>query len=180
MTYIPDLAEISYSGRTGRIRAVGWLEHPHPYVRGPVEPEFEAALLAHARCVYGGIPSFGIYFCSLCEAEGRVGPHGTSSQDELLIPASDCLYEAPIWIVHYVKCHEYRPPDEYRRAVLACPSPGSREYALAVEPYISDLQWMLSDGFKPMGKRSLDRMLKPSLEFGSQERMNETTSNKAR
>lgn len=166
MTHIPDLARVSYSNLPGHVRAVGWLEHPHPYPRGPIEPEFEAALRIQASCCFADMPSLGVYFCSLCEAEGRLGPDGLSSQDELLIPAMSCLFEAPIWIVHYVLSHGYRPPDEFRRAVINCPPPESEEYAEQMRPYVGGKLFERA----PIGKRGLGRMLRPSEDRGTEAR----------
>ena len=89
MTYIPDLAAVSYLGLNGPIRAVGWLEAPHPFTRGPVQPEFAQRLMAlieHPSAI-----SLGAYYCSLCAAEGKPGPDCCSSQAVLLVPGSDGL-----------------------------------------------------------------------------------------
>ena len=107
--------------------------------RGSVEPEFVQRLM---RCIERPIFllfAWGLHECSLCTAEGREGPDERTSQAQLLIPARQFVYEAPIWIGHYVIDHAYRPPDEFRHAVLTCPAPGSREFADAVLIHTPDL-----------------------------------------
>src|SRR5262245_49311964 len=109
MTYIPDLAPDSYMHLRGPIRAVGWLERPHSFARGSVPPEFAQRLMALVERPISGLFSRGLYNCTLCAAEGKPGPDSRSSQAVLLVPASDCVYEAPIWIGHYVLRHSYLP-----------------------------------------------------------------------
>ena len=125
MTHIADLAPVSYSHFSGPIRAVGWLEAPHAFPRGPVDPEFSRRLMALIEWPVERIPSMGLYWCTLCAAENRIGPDCISSQEILLVPAEHYVYESPIWIGHYVLGHSYQPPEEYCRAVLACPEPAS-------------------------------------------------------
>jgi len=74
MTYIPDLAPVSYSGIEGPIMAVGWLEAPYPYRRGAVEPTIAARLIALIERPIANFFSMGLHWCSLCAAEGRCGP----------------------------------------------------------------------------------------------------------
>src|SRR5262245_46964494 len=142
MTYIPDLASVSYSGLKGPIRAVGWLESPHPFHRGSVQPDFSRRLMALIERPIFAFFRLGMYCCSLCAAEGRPGPDCSSSQAELLVPAFNCVYETPIWIGHYVLGHSYQPPDEFCSAVKSCPEPGSdgfRNALVALLPELSAL-----------------------------------------
>ena len=110
MTYIPDLAPVSYMGLKGLIRAVGWLESPHPFRRGSVDPEFGQRLMTLVERPPGAFITMGLYWCTLCAAEGKLGPHCHSSQNILLVPAPSCVYEnsdldRPL--------HLYQPPDEF-------------------------------------------------------------------
>ena len=52
---------------------------------------------------------------------------------DVFVPGDGFLYVAPTLIVHYVEGHQYAPPDEFVRAVIACPSMRSPEYMTAVE-----------------------------------------------
>ena len=139
MSYIPDLAPVSYNKLKGPIRAVGWLESPHPFPRGPVDPEFGQRLLALIERPLGAFFTWGMYWCSFCAAEGKVGPDFRSSQGTLLVPASACIYETPIWIGHYVLAHSYQPPAEFCHAVQSCPDPGSGAFLDALIAHVPQL-----------------------------------------
>jgi hypothetical protein len=80
-----------------------------------------------------------MYSCSLRTAAGKVGPDWCTSQNVLLIPASNCVYETPIWIGHYVLKHSYLPPDEFRHAVMSCPEPGLDKFRRALIAHIPEL-----------------------------------------
>jgi|SRR5688572_2514715 hypothetical protein len=144
MTHISDLAPISYLGLKGPIRAVGWLESSHPFSCGSVDADFSRRLVALVERPLFGTMMLGLHYCSLCAAEDRSGPDSRSSQSELLVPAWDCVYEAPIWIGHYVLAHRYQPPEEFIRAVMTCPEPGSQEYRTAIQAHVqnfTELEW---------------------------------------
>ena len=145
MTYIPDLAATSYVGLDGPIRAVGWLETPHPVNRGPVQKEFVKRLLALIEARVPSLYYMGFYSCTLCEAEGKPGPNHTSSQSVLLVPTANCVYESPIWIGHYVLEHSYCPPAEYCDAVTMCPEPGSKEFRSAIASLVPQLSPLAED-----------------------------------
>lgn len=52
------------------------------------------------------------------------------------MPADGFLYVAPELILHYIERHQYLPPDDFCRAVLACPPCSSPAYLSAVKPLI--------------------------------------------
>ena len=163
MTHIADLATSSYMGLQGPIRAVGWLESSHDFNRGSVDPQFRRRLLWLVERRLFGTIMLGIHYCSLCAAEGRVGPDSRSSQAELLIPSTNCVYEAPIWIGHYVQRHGYRPPEEFMTAAIACPEPGTPEYRKAIQAHIpgfSNPEW-----FK-VSRLDVRRTLKSDPRYG--------------
>lgn len=54
---------------------------------------------------------------------------GTSN---LFVPAEGFLYVAPSLILHYMDAHDYSPPVDFQRAVMACPAMRSMEYLKAV------------------------------------------------
>lgn len=141
--YIPDLASRSYIGFEGPIRAVGWLQHPHPFSRGRVDDKFVQRLLAHIDKPPGFLGSRGYYSCSLCAAGGLPGPNPLSSQAEILIPAGDYVFEAPVYIGHYVIDHGYRPPDPFIDAIMKSPAPGSCELLHELCDHIPDIrEWV--------------------------------------
>ena len=167
MSFIPDLTARSYSKIDGPIVAVGWLESSHPFPRGTVEPAFVRRLMALIEWPLFAYISFGFYSCSLCRAEWKRGPDARSSQAELLVPTATRVFEAPIWIGHYVLGHRYQPPAEFRQAVMSCPEPGSTEFfrALAVHlPQLSEYaRFKDSQLFIPW---KAERTLRPGPESG--------------
>lgn len=170
MTYIRDLAEISYSGLKGPIRAVGWLESSHRFKRGAVDREFDERLIALIQRPVGGLSALGMHWCSLCTAEDRIGPDCRSSQSVLLIPALNCVYETPIWIGHYVGRHSYQPPDEFCHAVKSCPPPGSDELRRALLGHLPGLVRFVQDGMPFFGQWDVQVTLRPDPEYGSEKR----------
>jgi hypothetical protein len=171
MTHIPDLAPVSYTGLKGPIRAIGWLESSHAFRRGSIEPGFSRRLIALIQRPAGAFYCLGMHWCSLCAAEGKIGPDCRSSQNVLLVPAADCVYEAPIWIGHYVLGHSYQPPDEFCRAVLSSPEPGSDAFRSALVAHLPQLNDRVSDDFPFFGKGYAQFTLQPSLEHGSEEQV---------
>jgi hypothetical protein len=116
------------------LRAVGWLEHPHPFAVGSVPAEFVARLSQFLGQTREHFPHYGfrgIYECSLCRAEGRTTRPGWSQQN-LIVPAIREVYAAPGSIVHYVADHLYRPPASFLEAVASCPDCGTPEYFEAI------------------------------------------------
>jgi len=163
MAHIPDLAPVSYLGLNGPIRAVGWLESSHSFSRGSVDAEFSRRFVALVERPLFGTMMLGMHYCSLCAAEDKIGPDCRSSQSELLVPAFDCVYEAPIWIGHYVLAHSYQPPEEFIRAVVTCPEPGSEDYRTAILghfPSLTEPDWF---SVARLGTRWT---LKPSPKYG--------------
>jgi hypothetical protein len=177
VSYIADLAPVSYSGLKGPIRAVGWLESPHPFPRGSVDPRFDQRLKTLIEHPVGGLFSLGMYWCSICEAEGTCGPDFRSSQSILLVPAPDCVYETPIWIGHYVFGHSYKPPVEFCRAVLSCPQPGSDAFQSALVAHVPELSRLEQGGFPFFAKIDAQWTLRPCAENGSEERWRATRKN---
>ena len=120
--------------------------------------------------------SMGMYWCSLCAAQGKPGPDFRSSQAVLLVPASDCVYETPIWIGHYVLGHSYQPPDEFCRAVESCPEPGSDEFLSAMVAHLPELSERAarrrSSSFVEWADGA-QRTLRPDPEYGSEKRFRE-------
>ena len=174
LTHITDLASVSYMGLKGPIRAIGWLESPHAFPQSSIDPEFGEQLMLlverPARCFF----ALGMHWCSLCAAEGKLGPDGRSSQWILLVPAPDCVYETPIWIGHYVLRHAYLPPDEFCRAVQSCPEPGSDEFRRALIAHIPGLSRLEESDHAFFAKFDAQQTLQSCPEHGSEERSRAT------
>jgi len=165
MTHIPDLVSKSYSGLTGPIRAVGWLESHSTFHRGKIDQEFARRLISLIEYQFFDLGCFGFHYCSICKSENKIGPSGTSSQNILLVPASDYVYETPIWIGHYVIGHHYSPPNEFCRAVMSSPKAGSDEYFDALAKHIPTLS---RSDFVHVPKNPQETLL-PDPEGGSEE-----------
>lgn len=168
MTHIRDLARVSYSSFNGPIRAVGWLESSKRFKRGSVDAEFTQRLIALIERPIAGLFALGMHWCSLCTSEGKIGPDCRSSQNVLLVPAPSCVYETPIWIGHYILAHSYQPPDEFCRAVISCPEPGSEEYRSALLAHLPELGSFALDGKPFFGTWDVQRTLQPDPEHGDE------------
>jgi hypothetical protein len=128
VSHIPDLQRTP----GGRI-AVGWLHPDHDFSRGETPPEFLAKLKRLVATRSDSIKALhwgakgGFHSCEFCggaHASGTFGvPHGAD------------LFYVPEMIAHYVEEHEYQPPADFVAAVLACPIPGTKAYAAAVERF---------------------------------------------
>jgi hypothetical protein len=120
--FIEDLSTRCLFPDTPYSRAIGWLEHDHPFPVGPVPQEFLARLRKHLTSAYQVTFSPGGHPCSLCPSDP---PYGSG---HLLIPTAKLLYIAPTLLHHYVVHHHYRPPEEFIWALISCPRQGSPSY----------------------------------------------------
>ena len=127
--HIPDLKiESGYV-------SVGWLHPDHPFPQGEVPAEFVAKLKQFARLWGKGIDALrwgacgGFHQCEFCGKAWGSGSFG--------VPATDRLYRAPEMIAHFVEDHGYQPPSAFIAAILAAPVPGTREYEIAVAPFVA-------------------------------------------
>ena len=131
--YAPDLATECFCASGPGVRAIGWLEHGHPFTQGAIDPRVSTILRAiipdAARLV--PVVSYGIHLCDLGGCNGEGGSH------YLVIPSRDCVYIAPDLIVHYIDAHQYAPPAEFVDAVLACPEQCSDAYVELLLPFVS-------------------------------------------
>jgi hypothetical protein len=119
------------------LRAVKWLEHPHPFVHGLVPVPVRTRLRA---LLQGSLTAFpyhgfcGLHHCSICHPVGvsiSVPPLSLSAHN-LLVPGNGCVYAAPGAIEHYFDVHSYCPPDEFCEAVLRCPDCDAPQYREAL------------------------------------------------
>jgi hypothetical protein len=131
MTWYPDLSPYSYMpesvhpGET--ILNVGWLDSSHDFPVGDPPGGFLEALEwlcegdAHAR-------TRGWHACNLPHAQQLDYPYTievdgnkiTLGSAEVRVVAKDgTMLSAPNLILHYVKDHNYLPPDVFTEAVLA-------------------------------------------------------------
>ncbi len=142
MPHLPDLAN------PGPVKDVGYLWFGHPYSRGNVSNLFFerlAALVQKPVWYSCGYHKCNLGWCGLTQSlrsqptvrfRGRVLSLGSS---DILVPGETAVYCAPSLILHYVRRHNYQPPECFRAAVLECPKPGSTEYYSAIKQIAPDL-----------------------------------------
>jgi hypothetical protein len=122
--HMPDLSEYKYSNRfpLPGVLAVGWLSLTHPFQHGivPVSLVEKLQVLAVTRSVN---QMRGFHICEFCASpELPISMNGVErflGSAEIWIPGSNVLLAAPDMIVHYVRDHEYRPPELYLQALEA-------------------------------------------------------------
>src|SRR5579871_5598114 len=120
MSFYPDLHTASLVGHGDRHRAVGWLSSGHPFPRGAVSAPFVEELKRHVASAFQPLAFGGTHTCELCGNFSAAG--------NVWVPTPDVVYVAPEMIVHYVTAHNYLPPEEFCRAIEACPRQGSPEF----------------------------------------------------
>jgi hypothetical protein len=113
------------------LRAVGWLEHPHPYATG-APPEGLATrletLIEQTRVRFSQLTFRGVHRCGICELHGQSFGSVGWSQENLIVPGAGEVFAAPGGVVHYVTSHDYLPPAAFVTAAMNCPSVGSPAY----------------------------------------------------
>jgi hypothetical protein len=142
MTHVPDLAPFDLLGLGGStLLAVGWLAAGFEYPHGRVTPEVFAKLAELAVDPWQPAAAAGRHSCDLCVFTG--GPARldlgalqiTVGSSNLFIPTPTVVYVAPSLILHYMDAHAYAPPDEFLRAVTACPPMRSMHYLRLIAKY---------------------------------------------
>lgn len=146
MSWYQDLAPIDYFDFPGRenslqLRAVGWLDSDWDYSHYELLPGFVQRLVGFLANPWQPGVSMGSHQCEFCRLSG--GPANfrlVDSNEEIsigwanvFIPGDGFLYVAPSLILHYMDAHNYGPPEEFQRAVLACPEMRSMEYLKAIK-----------------------------------------------
>jgi hypothetical protein len=110
--------------------AVGWLDKKFTYNTGSVSKVFLDRL--GLFCMDPVVMPFDQANCPLCLEYPIIDtPHGRLEfgPGELRIPSqSNIVYAAPTMIYHFIKDHNYQPPQEFIEAVLKAPLPDSQEY----------------------------------------------------
>jgi hypothetical protein len=128
MAYYKDLERCDYFslGKDVTLIAVGWLERERHYSTGSVTGEFYQKLQQLLINPWSVGAFAGYHECSLCQFEGAKGTNN------LFVPHNRKIYVTPELVLHYINCHNYRPPDEFIEGVLKCPSTRSMEYKKSI------------------------------------------------
>lgn len=134
LRYFSDLTNYSYLHYENS-KNIGWLGSTEDYRRGKVSKEFMNKLLEYLPEGLMQIRGYG--GCDLCmvpKQECLVATHNGKSIKlgfaEIRVLSEDgvAAYASPDLIYHYIIKHEYRPPEEFIRAVLNGPKPKSIAY----------------------------------------------------
>lgn len=134
MVYFQDLSPLDFP-----LVAIGWLEPPNPFPTGTVNDRVLKRLVHIARwnLEFPFSQMFGRHSCGFCDEAGLEGPGFEQigsyklpiGRRNLTIPGKGGkVYSCPSTIVHYIRQHDYCPPQEFQLAVLSCPSPLSPLY----------------------------------------------------
>ncbi|MGW7054076.1 DUF7919 family protein [Streptomyces sp. NPDC054887] len=136
MTYYADLTPYTYGTNTAAPQQadraplfdglpqvnVGWLARVRPYAKGDAPPGLVEAL-RDMQHTHRAQQTRGYHFCPWCAARllGLNGARDTCPRGsaEIRVVGDGVVYAAPELITHYVEAHEYAPPAEFVRAVLA-------------------------------------------------------------
>jgi len=123
--YYRDLqrcVELKGISRGALILAVGWLAHGKPFATG----EFPEELLGCLLCLRPEVISGGGHRCELCLPTAN--EHGSWAESQrvaegssvfLVRGAGRIIYAAPELIAHYIRRHNYAPPEEFTVALRA-------------------------------------------------------------
>lgn len=135
MAYFEDLSAYCYSQRyiVPGLKNVGWLERDHEYDRA--SPSDDVLTLLWEFCKYPVAQCRGLHVCDLCGTSApttasKLGVQLLLGGGEIRVFSDDyAIYAAPDLIYHYVEAHDYKPPDEFIRALRGICQPSSKEYA---------------------------------------------------
>lgn len=125
MTWFADLTPCDFisSIADGPFLAVGWLRRAGDFPTGSTSRDVFARLVDLVRDPWQPFVTAGNHECDLCQFE----PEAVGSKN-LFVPGDGVIYVAPELITHHINAHRYRPPEEFCKAVLACPPMQSIDY----------------------------------------------------
>ena len=110
---------------------VGWLRPDHPFPVGDVPEGTIGRLLTLAEFQKVQVTR-GFHVCELCPDSTHIQPFRIhegrkiwlGSAEICVVSNSGKAYAAPTLIAHYVEAHNYRPPDEFLKALFEMQLPG--------------------------------------------------------
>ena len=122
MAYFADFTPYTYGygyGMIGKLPAlnIGWLSAAYPYPTGePDDRILDDIIGLNVYNLYRGS-----HICDLgCDVKiiGNKRPPGISGNGEFRVMGTDgIVYAAPVLVHHYIKVHQYAPPQEFIDAV---------------------------------------------------------------
>jgi hypothetical protein len=126
-SYFEDLTPYEYLGRReADTYNVGWLDNRHPFPRGEMGKAAWKSLLR--LCINPLNRTRGWQGCPLCDEPVPIrirvdGEQFALGDGEIRVAGTNHKwYAAPNLICHYVEKHQYKPPEEFQRALLEAES----------------------------------------------------------
>lgn len=129
---IKDLTPYTYRKIKGleNAIAIGWLEGEDLYQNsGEVDSEVVKLLKKYSvknLCM-------GVHMCEYCKQDSKSISNGNG---EIWVVKDGKLYIAPYLIIHYIKDHNYKPPEEFIDAVLNGFKPHSPGYEMMLNNFL--------------------------------------------
>ncbi len=127
--YYEDLSSYEYfNGVTfPNIINIGWIDLEHGVNIGPIPSNALEKLkdIVAERGKFRGIVNVmrGIHSCPKCGASGlyseKNGKKTLLGNSEIWVPWDGKIYVAPNLIIHYIKDHNYLPPEEFIQALVS-------------------------------------------------------------
>jgi hypothetical protein len=124
MAYYKDLTPYEYMviNENAKVLNVGWLERGQSFPTGKVD--LDCLAIIGVLCKNPFIKTRGYHKCPFCSS-ASFGYSVTIDNHTLLLGSSEIrvhgesgiLYAAPDLIYHYIRDHNYLPPDEFISAV---------------------------------------------------------------
>lgn len=131
---------------------IGWINEVNEHNKGSVPSEFIDNLWLYVKRPFNEIR--GNLNCCLCNGEKVHFPTLTDSVElsklglseiRVISETGEQKYAAPSIMLHYISEHGYCPPEEFIKAVINGPKPGSSEYQAYEERYNIESLWGESD-----------------------------------
>lgn len=136
MAYFKDFSEYIYHASSVRPRTfnIGWLDSEHEFRKASPDTTLLDSLWEY--CKVSVVQMRGIHECELCGVPHRTVLASRKGEARRLLGSAEIrvfnehegLFAAPNLIYHYVRAHQYSPPDEFVLALKAGPSPSSSEH----------------------------------------------------
>jgi hypothetical protein len=122
--YVEDLGEYRYNGRFALpgVRAIGWLALGQPFPTGELSALVveKLAWLATMKPINQMRGFHRCEFCTRAEVSIKVeGVERLLGSAEIWVPVGGELFASPDLLVHYIRDHQYLPPQPFVDAVQA-------------------------------------------------------------
>jgi hypothetical protein len=129
--WFEDLTPCTYfdAEHSNVLRAIGWLERGRSFETGDTDRQTVERLKEFQADPWQPCQFRGVHQCDICTKRNGRYEYGSKN---LFIPGNRFIFVCPEMIVHYIRDHQYRPPDEFCDAVDRCPDMRSMAYKNAI------------------------------------------------